>query len=134
MAVESWNWIPFSKNRDFGLSEDWNFSKKLIFNHENATGLRNFIPLSRAVLKEILKTQKILNKIFFLKKWFQKWRFSWNQSAVKSDEKDIFCNFLVRTFVSDWKNSWKWKNYSILDKKIHPECCGKISLVAGKQL
>ena len=36
-----------------------------MLDHEIATGLRNFIPLSRAVLKEILKTQKILNKIFF---------------------------------------------------------------------
>ena len=36
-----------------------------MFYHDFTTGFRKFIPLSRAVLKEILKTQKILNKIFF---------------------------------------------------------------------
>ena len=36
-----------------------------MLDHDIATGFRKFIPLSRAVLKEFLKAQKILNKIVF---------------------------------------------------------------------
>ena len=130
LAVESWDWIPFSQNRDFGLSEDWNFSKKIMLDHEIATGFWKFIPLSRAVLKEILKTQNILNKIFFEEvvpkiKIFMK--------SIGS-EKWWIGYFLL--FFCENINLWLKKIIKIYDagQKIHQECRGKILLENFKQL